>query len=130
MEAARFSLLASRVPVHTPNSLAHSLTHSLLLFVLMAINTKKKEGVQWSSVIVVVLALSVAVASGGLDVVVRNGGLKLRAWALLFSGEREEALQAWRWAYPLETRVEYPMRPIAEVNAEGESEGVSECVME
>jgi hypothetical protein len=96
----------------------------------MTINTKKKEGVQWSSAIVVVLALSVAVASGGLDLVVRNGGLKLRAWALLFSGEREEALQAWRWAYPLETRVEYPMRPIGEVNAEGESEGVSEWWME
>lgn len=43
-----------------------------------------------------------------------------RAWLLLFSGDRAEALEAWKTAAPLNTKVVYPLRPIAEIQAVGE----------
>ena len=39
------------------------------------------------------------------------------SWALLFSGDRAEALAAWKQSAPINTGVTHPMRPIPEIQA-------------
>lgn len=57
-----------------------------------------------------------------LTVVMTLSRTSHRAWLLLFSGDREEALKAWKKYAPINTAVIYPMRPIAEVQAVGKKE--------